>query len=138
MILLDTNVVSEAMKARPHAGVIAWLNGSQASRLWLSAITIAEIEYGLHAMPDGARNRTLRYRFEGFVQAAFPGRVLEFDYPAAKIYGEVMAGRRANGRPMSLPDGQIASIALSRGFKLATRNTRDFEDCGLDLINPFD
>jgi predicted nucleic acid-binding protein len=72
------------------------------------------------------------------VQAAFPGRVLEFDYPAAKIYGEIMASRRAAGRPMSVPDGQIASIALSRGLKLATRNTRDFEDCGLDLINPFD
>ncbi|RFF30098.1 type II toxin-antitoxin system VapC family toxin [Wenzhouxiangella sediminis] len=137
MILLDTNVLSEVMKARPQAGVIAWLNELQASRLWLSAITIAEIEYGLHAMPDGARHRTLRYRFEGFVEAAFPGRILEFDYPAAKIYGEVMASRRAGGRPMSVPDGQIASIALSRGLKLATRNTRDFEDCGLDLVNPF-
>lgn len=138
MILLDTNVLSELMKARPQAGVVAWLNESESIRLWLSTITIAEVEYGLRAMPKGSRGRLLRYRFEGFVETAFAGRVLEFDYSAAIVYGEVMAHRRASGRPMSAADGQIASISLSRGLKLATRNTRDFEGCGLDLINPFE
>lgn len=137
MILLDTNVVSEIMKARPHPRVIAWLNEVEASRLWLSAVTIAEIEYGLHSLPEGARRRTLRYRFEGFVETAFAGRVLPFGRAAAAIYGEVMGHRRAAGRPMSVADGQIASIALSRSLKLATRNTKDFDDCGLDLIDPF-
>jgi len=138
VILLDTNVLSELMKPRPRTSVVAWINAQQSARLWLSAIAVAEIEYGLYAMPDGARRRTLRHRFEAFVGTAFSGRVVEFDYPAAKIYGEIMASRRAGGRPMSVPDGQIASIALNRGFKLATRNLRDFEDCGLDLVNPFD
>lgn len=138
MILLDTNVLSELMKPRPHTGVITWLNTPDAARLWLSSITIAEIEYGLQALPDGARRATLRHRFEGFVDKAFSGRVLEFGLRAAIVYGELMAHRRAAGRPMSVPDGQIASIALSRGLELATRNTRDFAACGLELINPFE
>jgi len=137
VILLDTNVLSEIMKPRPHAGAIDWLNEVETTRLWLSAITIAEIEYGLRSMPDGTRRRTLRHRFEGFVESAFSGRVLVFGRAAATIYGEIMAHRRAGGRPMSVADGQIASIALSRGLKLATRNTKDFDDCGLDLIDPF-
>ncbi|HSH26787.1 MAG TPA: type II toxin-antitoxin system VapC family toxin, partial [Wenzhouxiangella sp.] len=130
MILLDTNVLSELMKPRPDRGVIAWLNACKTTQLYLSSITIAEIEYGLHALPQGARGRKLRYRYEGFIEAAFSGRVLEFGYPAATVYGEIMAHRRATGRPMSVPDGQIAAIALSRGLKLATRNVRDFAGCG--------
>lgn len=138
MILLDTNVLSELMKSRPQAGVIAWMNDIETTQLWLSTITIAEIEYGLQVMPDGARRARLRRRFEGFVDSAFSGRVLDFGFRPAVIYGEIMSHRRAVGRPISVADGQIASIALSRGFKLATRNIRDFEDCGLDLINPFE
>ncbi|RFF27815.1 MULTISPECIES: type II toxin-antitoxin system VapC family toxin [unclassified Wenzhouxiangella] len=137
MILLDTNVLSELMKARPQAGVIAWLNEMETTQLWLSTITIAELEYGLQVMPGGERKTMLKHRFDGFVDSAFSGRVLGFGFRPAVIYGEIMSHRRSEGRPMSVPDGQIASIALSRGLKLATRNTRDFQDCGLDLINPF-
>jgi len=138
VILLDTNVLSELMKPHPQAEVIAWLNDMDTTQLWLSTITIAEIEYGLQVIPDGARRTRLRHRFEGFLDSAFAGRVLDFGFRPAVVYGEIMSHRRVEGRPMRVPDGQIASIALSRGLKVATRNIRDFEDCGLDLINPFE
>lgn len=137
MTLLDTNVVSEVMRAAPSPAVLAWLNEQDAATLFVSTVTIAEIEYGLRVLPDGKRRSGLRDRFEQFLAQAFEGRIRDFDQPAARSYGEVMGGRREIGRPMSVPDGQIAAIARSRGLAVGTRNVADFENCGLTLVNPF-
>ena len=137
MILLDTNVVSEVMRTRPAKAVVAWLNSQDSEKLHVSAITIGEIAYGLRILPDGKRHSALRERFERFVRLAFDQRVLSYDEPAARIYGELMGDRRELGLPMSLPDGQIAAIARRDHLAVATRNVVDFENCGIEVVNPF-
>ena len=137
MILLDTNVVSEVMKARPAEAVVTWLNGQDSSKLYVSAITIGEIAYGLRILPDGKRRSELRERFEQFITLAFDRRVLAYDESAARIYGELMGDRKELGLPMSVPDGQIAAVARHNHLAVATRNVADFENCGTDIVNPF-
>ncbi len=137
MILLDTNVVSEVMKVAPATAVLEWLNQQESRFLFLSAITIGEIEYRLRILPVGKRRLDLRERFEQFISKAFAERVLAYDDAAARIYGDVMGLRKEQGRPMSVPDGQIAAIARSGDMAIATRNTSDFEECGVDVVNPF-
>jgi predicted nucleic acid-binding protein len=137
MILLDTNVVSEVMKTRPAEAVVAWLNTQDSEKLYVSAITIGEIAYGLRILPDGKRRSGLRERFERFVGLAFDRRVLAYDESAARIYGELMGDRKELGLPMSVPDGQIAAIARVNHLVVATRNVVDFENCGIDVVNPF-
>jgi predicted nucleic acid-binding protein len=138
MILLDTNVVSELMRTRPAEAVVAWLNGQSSEKLYLSAITIGEIAYGLRILPDGTRLTGLRERFERFVALAFDQRVLSYDESAGRIYGELMGDRKELGLPMSVPDGQIAAIARRDHLAIATRNVLDFENCGIEVINPFE
>ncbi len=138
MILLDTNVVSEVMKTQPAEAVVAWLNGQDSERLYVSAITIGEITYGLRILPDGKRRSGLRERFERFVALAFDQRVLAYDESAARVYGELMGDRKELGLPMSVPDGQIAAIARLNHLAVATRNVLDFEHCGIDVLNPFE
>jgi len=137
MILLDTNVVSAFMASAPPPAVLRWLNAQIGSSLYLCSITVAEIEYGLRLLPEGKRRSFLRERFHTFVRLVFEGRLLNFDADAAELYGEIAAQRRAAGRPISTLDAQIAAICRSRGCRLATRNTRDFSDCGLELLDPF-
>jgi len=138
MILLDTNIVSEMMRPEPNSNVISWLNEQQTPQLFLSSITIAEIGYGLYVLPEGKRKQQLQLRFEQFTKNAFSYRILDFTEQAAQNYARVMGDKHQSGRPMSVPDGQIAAIALANGFALATRNIKDFEDCGVELLNPFD
>jgi len=137
MILLDTNIVSEFMRQKPNANVIAWLNQQHSSQLFLSSISIAEIGYGLFLLPDGKRKKQLQSQFNKFTQKAFSQRILDFTEESAKVYAKVMGKSRQAGRPMSVPDGQIASIALTQGYILATRNIKDFDGCGVELFNPF-
>ena len=137
MIVIDTNIVSEIMKVAPSETVVNWLNNKKSSSLYVSTITLGEIEYGLRILPAGKRRLQLKERFERFVSLAFAQRVLAYDEAAARTYGEVMGLRKEIGRPMSVPDGQIAAIARSNGLTVATRNTGDFEDCGVELIDPF-
>ncbi len=138
MILLDTNVVSEVMNVAPSANVLKWLNDQSSSAVYVSAVTVGEIEYGLRILPDGRRRLQMKEKFEQFIALAFAQRVLGYDEAAARLYGEIMGVRKELGRPMSVPDGQIAAVARSHGLSIATRNTRDFEECGVDLLNPFD
>ena len=137
MILLDTNIVSEVMKTRPAETVVAWLNGQDSEKLHVSSVTIGEITYGLQILPDGRRRSGLRERFERFVALAFDQRVLVYDESAARVYGELMGERKALGLPMSISDGQIAAIARLSHLAVATRNVTDFENCGIDVVNPF-
>ena len=138
MILLDTNVVSAVMAPAPVASVLHWLDRQDTASLYLSTITIAKIAYGIRVLPAGRRRRELRERFEQFVASGFEQRVLAFDSAAALHYAEVMGHRKELGRPMSVPDGQIAAIARAHRFSVATRNVRDFDECGLDVLNPFE
>jgi len=137
VIVIDTNVISEVMKTSPSLAVLEWLNQQNSNSLFVSTITLGEIEYGLRILPTGKRRHELKERFEQFIFQAFRQRILVFDEAAARSYGEVMGHRKDLGRPMSVPDGQIAAIARSKGFAIATRNTSDFEECGFDLFNPF-
>ena len=118
--------------------VLDWLNSHDASLLFISSVTIGEIEYGIRILPAGRRRSTLSDRFENFVGQAFEDRVCSFDEAAARSYAAIMAHRREAGRPMGVPDGQIAAIGRSRGYAIATRNVGDLENCGLSLVNPFD
>lgn len=138
MIILDTNVVSEMMRAAPAPAVVAWLNDQDASKLFLTAVTVGEIRYGLRVLPPGKRRRWLEEGFEKILAGAFVGRILPFDEAAAHRYGELMGSRREMGRPLALLDGQIASIAWATGSVVATRNVRHFVDCGVEIINPFE
>jgi len=137
MILLDTNIVSEVMKASPADNVLAWLNEQDSGKLYVSAITIGEIVYGLRILPDGKRRLGLSEKFEQFIALAFDQRVLAYDELAARAYGELMGHRKVLGRPMSISDGQIAAIARSKHLVVATRNVSDFESCSVDVIDPF-
>lgn len=138
MIVVDTNIISELMSKTPSQAVLDWLNEQDAETLYLTTITIAEIGYGLRILPEGKRRRLLEEKFEQFVESAFEQRILSFDEAAARTYGDVMGHRKEIGRPLSVPDGQIAAIARVNGFAVATRNIRDFEEIGLNLINPYE
>lgn len=137
MIIVDTNVVAEVMRASPAPAVVAWLNAQSSASLFLTAITVGEIRYGLRIMPRGQRRQTIERGFDQILATAFAGRILGFDEQAAEHYGEVMGRRKEIGRPLSVPDGQIAALARLHGFAVATRNVRDFLDCGIELLNPF-
>jgi len=138
MIILDTNVVSEFMTSPPNGLVLSWINSQDVSLMYLTTITIAEINYGLSIMPVGKRRNLLEERFKLFIESAFEQRILSFNESAANLYGDILAHRRQLGQPMSCFDGQIAAIARAQGFAVATRNIKDFNYCQLELINPFD
>ena len=136
MIVADTNVVSELMKAEPSSGVRAWVFGHRHHELRTTAITVAEILYGIERLPNGRRKTALREAARE-VFSRFAEDVLAFDGAAASIYPEIVDYRERQGRPISGYDAQIAAICRSNGAKLATRNERDFAAVGVELINPW-
>jgi predicted nucleic acid-binding protein len=138
MILLDTNIISEMMKPNPAVNVSTWLDQQEIIQLFITTITIAEISYGLAALPNGQRRTFLEEAFNKAILEAFKYRILNFDEPAAHLYGRIMGQRKKQGRPLSIPDGQILAIACSQKSLIATRNIQDFIDSGADLINPFE
>jgi hypothetical protein len=137
MIVLDTNVISEVVRPAPSAKVITWLNEQNSVDLCVTTITLGEISYGIEALPTGRRRSALATALDQFVDRAFSDRVLVFDRESAREYGQIMADRRRLGRPLAAPDGQIAAITRRHRFQLATRNIKDFDECGIGLINPF-
>lgn len=137
MILLDTNVLSELMRPVPSAAVESWMSGQPVAGIFISAITEAELRYGLALLPDGQRQRRLVAQAEAMLAEDFAGRVLPFDSPAASAYARIAAARRLSGRPIAQADAQIAAIAASRGASLATQNIADFVDCGIDVVDPW-
>lgn len=136
MIVLDTNVVSEAMKPEPDAAVQAWLNEQVAETLYLSSVTLAELLFGIGALPAGRRKALLARALDGLMQL-FRDRVLPFDTDAARRYAELAVMARAGGRGFPIPDGYIAAIAMSRGFIVASRDTAACEAAGVPVINPW-
>ena len=138
MILLDTNVVSEAMRPAPEPRVIAWLDSLPALDVWISAVTVAEIQLGLALLPNGKRRSVLAEMAEQMFLEDFSGRCLPFDFEAARDSALIVAERNRQGSPISVEDAQIAAIAQTGGLTLATRNTKDFAGIpGLDTVNPW-
>lgn len=138
MIILDTNIISEMMRTAPSEQVITWIDQQHITELFITTITIAEISYGLNISPKGKHRYLLENIFNKTILDTFQHRILPFSESAAHIYGKIMGLRKELERPLSIPDGQIAAIARTHNATVATRNIRDFADCELDLINPFD
>jgi len=137
MIVLDTNVVSEAIRTQPDPSVASWLASRPSSSLFITAISQAELLYGLELLADGKRRRGLKDAIHAILREGFRGRILPFDGPAAEAYATIAVGRRAHGKPISAFDAQIAAIARSRGARVATRNVDDFDDCGVEILDPW-
>lgn len=136
MIVLDTNVVSEAMKPEPHPAVRAWLNEQVAETLYLSSVTLAELLFGIGALPAGRRRDGLAQALDG-VLGLFRDRVLPFDTEAARCYASLAVSARSAGRGFPTPDGYIAAIAASRGLRVASRDTAPYEAVSVPVINPW-
>jgi predicted nucleic acid-binding protein len=137
MIILDTNVVSEAMKPEPHPAVRAWLNDQAADTLYLSSVTLAELLFGIGALPTGKRKDMLALALDGLM-GLFRDRVLPFDIDAARHYAGLAVAAKTGGRGFPTPDGYIAAIAASRSFIVASRDTAPFEAAGVAVINPWE
>lgn len=138
MILLDTNVISELMRAEPTQIVLDWFGQHDAADLFISAITEAELRTGVAILPDGQRRDRLQLAIDAMIDQDFQSRVLPFDSLAAKAYAEIASQRRAAGRPIAEADCQIAAIARANAAMVATRNVRDFDKCGVAVINPWE
>ena len=137
MIILDTNVVSELLRAAPAPTVEAWLAGQDGTDIYLTAISAAELRYGVAIMANGKRRTMLAEAVDGMLREDFRDRILPFDSAAADEYARIGADRRAAGRPISQFDCQIAAIARAHGAAMATRNIGDFDGCGVEVIDPW-
>jgi hypothetical protein len=137
VIVLDTSVVSELVRATPDPGVRAWLNSRPSTQVATTAITAAELHYGVPRLPAGQRRQQLAVAVSALLNDALRGRILPFDERAARRYADVVTGREHAGHPIGVPDAQIAAICREFGAVLATRNTRDFEETGVELIDPW-
>jgi predicted nucleic acid-binding protein len=137
MIALDTNVVSEIMRPQPTSAVLRWFDAQTPDHLWLTAVTAAELMFGVARLPDSARKQQLAQAVGVMLEQDFSGQILAFDLSAASVYADMVAQQQRLGRPIAMADAQIAAICLSQGASLATRNTKHFEGLGLTLINPW-
>ena len=136
MIVLDTNVASELMRAVPAPRVVAWLQQNADHDLVTTAITVAEIQYGMSRLPSGRRRATLAAA-AAEIFAAFPDQILPFDVAAAHAYADIVSHRDSLGTPIEGFDAQIAAICRTRAADLATRNDKDFTDTGITVTNPW-
>jgi predicted nucleic acid-binding protein len=137
VILLDTNVLSEALKPLPSPIVLRWLAAQEPSSVFTTSVTQAEVLYGIETLPPGKRRTRLLAAVEKMFAEEFEGRILPFDEDAARAFAGIVAARDRAGRPISQFDAMIAAIARSHRAAVATRNTADFQDCGVDVINPW-
>lgn len=137
MIIIDTNVISELIRPTPEPAVEAWLGEQDGLSIYLTAISEAELRYGVAIMTSGKRRDGLGIAIDRILRDDMAGRILPFDSAAARAYADIAATRRSVGKPISQADCQIAAIARAHNAPVATRNTPDFEGCGIDLINPW-
>ena len=137
MIILDTNVISEAMKPEPASAVTEWLNNQTVETLYLSSIVLAELLFGVAALPIGKRKNKLAEALNG-ITGLFGDRVLLFDIPTAQSYAQLMAVARLSGKAISNADGYIAAMAVANKMIVATRNAQPFEAAGVGIINPWE
>lgn len=142
MIVLDTNVVSEPLRSRPHSSAVDWLDRQVIETLYLTTITLAELRFGVASLPAGRRRDRLGARIEDEVIGAFTGRILAFDEPASVAYATLRTRARNRARNQGLAlgaaDAYIAGIVAAHGFAIATRDRAPFEAAGVAVIDPFD
>jgi predicted nucleic acid-binding protein len=137
MIILDTNVVSEAMKPSANPVVTAWLNRQAAETLYLTSVTLAELLFGIASLADGRRKKALAGTLNDLLDL-FGDRILSFDTRAARSYAQLALAARSAGKGFPIPDGYIAAIAIAHGFAVATRDTGPFEAARMTVVNPWD
>jgi toxin FitB len=138
VIILDTNVISEAMRAAPDPPVAQWLHEQGSFELATTTINVAELKFGIARLTPGLRRADLQARFDLLLTQGLLARVFGFDAGAADAFGELAAARQRRGRPLIGFDGLIAAVALSQGASVATRDVRGFEGCGIEVINPWE
>jgi predicted nucleic acid-binding protein len=137
VIILDTNVISELARQVPDSGVLVWLDSLEMAQVATTAITAAELRYGVARLPAGLRRRELTAVIGGILAEDFYGRILPFDERASARYADIVTGRERIGRPIGVADAQIAAICRDSRATLATRNLPDFEETGIELIDPW-
>ncbi|KQW30038.1 MULTISPECIES: type II toxin-antitoxin system VapC family toxin [Pseudomonas] len=137
MIVLDTNVLSEFMRSEPDSRVLAWVDVLPTMDLAITAVTVAEILHGIARLPSGKRKQKLEAHAMAMFEEDFAGRIFPFDAHAAVEYAALVANSEARGRTASMADSQIAAICRTHGASIATRNVRDFELSGVEVINPW-
>ncbi len=137
MIILDTNVISALMRARPEKAVLRWLDGQPPESIWTTAITLYELRFGIEKLEDGPRREALRASLNHLLLQVLDGRYLNFDAAAAEETAVLAVEWRRRHRTVDFRDTQIAGIARARKATLATRNRRDFADAGIKLVNPW-
>ena len=137
MIVLDTNVVSETMRPMPNEVVVAWLNGQDIQTLYLTAVSLAELRFGIARLEEGRTKADLSGRLDLMLEQVFPGRVLPFTAATAQAFADRMAVARRNGLAVGFQDGMIAASVAASGFSIATRDTSPFEAMGLPVVNPW-
>jgi predicted nucleic acid-binding protein len=138
MILVDTNVISELWRIAPDPGVLAWVDAQAIETLCLSAVTVAELRFGVASMPQGRRRTVYQERLEREVLPAFTGRVLPFDLDASQAYASLMARARRDGKAIGMADGCIAATASSRALIVATRDVAPYLAARVKVINPWE
>lgn len=137
MIILDTNVLSDAMLPSPDPAVIAWLDRQSRISIWTSSVTVLEIRFGIALLPHGRQRTRLEQAFERTLSETIDDRILALDVGSAEETAVLMAERQRRGRPIELRDAMIAGIAIARHATLATRNTRHFADLPVPVVNPW-
>ncbi len=137
MIILDTNIVSELLRPTPEPKVEAWLAAQEGAQIYLTSISEAELRFGVAILAAGQRRDALSQAIDGMLREDFRDRILSFDSAAAEAYAIIGAERRKAGQPISQFDCQIAAIARTQGASIATRNAKDFEGCGIDVVDPW-
>ena len=137
MILLDTSIISELVRAAPDPAVVDFLRQQRPDTVYTAAVCAAEIRYGLVRMPAGRRRDDLRARMTALFAIAFQNEVLPFNSECAGLYGQIRAYREAAGKPITVEDAMIAATARAHGAVLATRNLADFEDTGIQPVSPW-
>ena len=137
MILLDTNVVSEPMRSKPDRNVLAWLDAQAMESLYLTTVSLSELLLGIASLPAGKRRKALAAALDKQIIALFAERIVPFDISAAEAYAEIVTRARRHGHSIAVADAQIAAIAASRRFSIATRYEEPFQSAGIPVINPW-
>lgn len=138
MIIVHTNVISEILRPSLDHAVLSWFGAQARSALHATSITRAELMRGAWLLPQGKRKSALLKLLQDILDTNFRHKILSFDCAAADAYAVLTSTRQSSGRPMSQSDAMIAAIAITHKATLATRNIRDFQGCGVELVNPWE